>query len=73
MNQDLQTVDIARLLALSSIAAMRPWLYHVHVFSWKGTDRLPLSAKAESWKKYLKALEMLGSSSSPNISAHCFA
>ena len=41
---------------LSSIAAMRPWLYHVHGFSWKGTDRLPLSAKAESWKKYLKAL-----------------
>ena len=41
---------------LRAIETIRPWLYNVHVFSWKGIDRLPLSDHAGSWKKYLKAV-----------------
>ena len=41
---------------LASIDVIHPWLYNVHVFSWQGMERLPLEAKAESWRKYLKAL-----------------
>ena len=41
---------------LASLDTIRPWLYNVHVFSWEGLERLPLSAKENSWRKYFKAL-----------------
>ena len=41
---------------LASIEGIRPWLYNVHVFSWQGTDRLPLAEYEGRWKKYLRAL-----------------
>lgn len=49
-------VDLPEADCLSSIGVMRPWLYNVHAFSWEGTQRLPLSAREMSWKKYLAAL-----------------
>ena len=41
---------------LESIEVMRPWLLNVHVFSWDGTARLPLSAHEGRWINYLRAL-----------------
>ena len=40
---------------LRAIGAVKPWLYNLHVFSWEGVNRLPLSAHADRWKKYLRA------------------
>ena len=50
-------IDLPETECLSSIETMRPWLYNVHVFSWQGRERLPLAAKAESWRQYLPALK----------------
>ncbi len=49
-------IGMAEAECLSSIGAMRPWLYNVHAFSWEGTRRLPLSARESSWLKYLAAM-----------------
>jgi len=50
-------IDLPEEESLASIDAIRPWLYNVHVFSWQGKERLPLAAKADSWKKLLPALK----------------
>ncbi len=49
-------VDLPEGDCLSSIENIRPWLGNIHVFSWDGTLRLPLEARAESWKKYFRKL-----------------
>ncbi|TDQ40847.1 sugar phosphate isomerase/epimerase family protein [Aureibacillus halotolerans] len=41
---------------VQSIRLLLPYLTHVHVFQWHGTDRLPLSAGEEDWATYLHAL-----------------
>lgn len=50
-------IDLPENECLASIETLRPWLYNVHMFSWQGHTRLPLAAKAGSWKKYLAALQ----------------
>ncbi len=50
-------VSSAETENLSAIELIRPWLYNVHVFSWDGLTRLPLSAKEAEWNKYLRSLQ----------------
>ena len=50
-------IDLPEEESLASIDAIHPWLYNVHMFSWQGKERLPLAAKADSWKKFLPALK----------------
>lgn len=41
---------------LESIELIKPWLSHLHVFHWKGTERLPFKNGASEWKCYLQKL-----------------
>lgn len=36
--------------------SIAPYAKHVHVFHWKGEEKLPLSGAAEEWKRYLAVL-----------------
>ena len=44
---------------VSSIGAVGEWIRNIHVFSWDGTERLPLSDGAEKWKACLNAIRQL--------------
>ncbi|MBQ7317188.1 MAG: sugar phosphate isomerase/epimerase [Clostridia bacterium] len=35
--------------------AVSPYVEHIHVFNWKGSDKLPLHEGTEAWKSYLSA------------------
>lgn len=41
---------------LQSLTALLPYVESVHVFSWEGNERLPLSAHADRWAEYLRIL-----------------
>ncbi len=41
---------------IAYIGALKEYIEHIHVFQWKGTEKLPLEQGAEEWKKYLAAL-----------------
>lgn len=41
--------------SLSVAKAYAPYAEHIHVFNWKGSQKLPLSEAAEDWKRYLTA------------------
>ena len=41
-----QNVDNAKTIA--------PYAMHVHVFNWKGSDKLPLGDAVDEWREYLK-------------------
>ena len=34
--------------------ALSPYVEHIHVFNWKGTERFPLSLAVDTWREYLK-------------------
>ena len=34
--------------------AIAPYCEHIHVFHWKGSQRLPLADAVEEWRSYLK-------------------
>ena len=36
-----------------SLRAVAPWVRNIHMFSWRGTDRLPLAGGAEKWRSLL--------------------
>ena len=41
---------------VSSIWLVGEWLRNIHVFSWNGTERLPLATGAEKWRAYIDAI-----------------
>ena len=47
---------------LAAMDALAPWLYGLHVFAWHETagERLPLSARADNWRQYLRRADALG-------------
>ena len=38
----------------TGLRAVLPHLHNLHVFSWKGGERLPLAARADDWKRWLR-------------------
>ena len=46
---------------LSSIRTVGLWVRNIHVFSWKGGERLPLAEGAEKWKACIDAIRQLPS------------
>ena len=40
---------------LQNAQAIAPFATHIHVFNWKGEDKLPLAAATEEWRDYLAA------------------
>ena len=44
---------------IESIRTVEPYIRNIHVFSWDGTDRLPLQAGAEKWRACLDAINKL--------------
>ena len=40
---------------LQSARAIAPFAAHIHVFNWKGEEKLPLAAATEEWRAYLAA------------------
>lgn len=39
------------------LTKLKPYIYHLHVFNWKGDKRYSLSSAIEMWKRYLSCLE----------------
>ena len=52
--QPFQWLDEQGSLAVAR--AVAPYAAHVHVFNWKGAQKLPLADAADAWRAYLKAL-----------------
>ena len=44
-----QSMEIARAIA--------PYVEHIHVFNWKGTERFPLSLAVDVWRKYMEIFD----------------
>lgn len=44
---------------IDSIRTVAPYIRNIHVFSWDGTNRLPLQAGAEKWRACLDAIAKL--------------
>lgn len=44
---------------LASIRTVGPWIRNIHVFSWKGGERLPLADGAEKWRACLNEIALL--------------
>lgn len=49
-------VDMSVEGCLAGIELAKPYIRHVHVFSWAGGERLPLADGAEKWRACLGAL-----------------
>ena len=41
---------------LDALRALLPYVHSVHVFSWEGSDKLPLAALTDRWMEYLRIL-----------------
>ncbi len=41
---------------LEYIQALKPYIDHIHVFQWKGSNKYPLAQGFDEWKAYLAAL-----------------
>lgn len=52
-------VDMDTAGCLAGIETVGSYIRNVHVFSWLGTERLPLAAGAEKWRACLRALQAL--------------
>ena len=48
--------DISLADNLDYIAALNPYITHIHVFNWSADQRYPLQEGLEVWKQYLSAL-----------------
>lgn len=46
-------VGLSTEAALVELAAVLPWVEHLHVFHWRAHERLPLSDGTEAWRRYL--------------------
>lgn len=46
-------VDASFSEAKNDLEVLAPWLEHLHVFQWNGTERRPLAEGALVWPKYL--------------------
>lgn len=47
-------VDTAFEEARTDLKVLSPWLQHLHVFQWNGTERRPLAEGENSWPEYLR-------------------
>ncbi len=45
---------------LAALNAVLPWLSNVHVFTWAGHNKYPLTDGAEKWKRYIDILRTNG-------------
>lgn len=45
---------------IAALNAVLPYLSNVHVFTWAGHDKFPLSDGAEKWKRYIDIIENAG-------------
>lgn len=52
--QPFQWLDEAGSLAVAR--AIAPFTEHIHVFNWKGSQKLPLAEASDTWRAYLEAL-----------------
>ena len=52
--QPFQWLDPVGSLAVAE--AYAPFVQHIHVFNWRGSQKLPLSEAVEDWKRYLTVL-----------------
>ncbi len=41
---------------IAYLDALEPYIDHIHVFQWKGTEKFPLAQGLEEWKGYLSRL-----------------
>ncbi len=41
--------------SLAVARAVSPYCEHIHVFNWRGKDKLPLAEASDEWKEYLSA------------------
>lgn len=47
-------VDATFSEAQTDLETLAPWLEHLHVFQWHGTQRRPLAEGAQAWPEYLR-------------------
>ena len=52
-------VDMSVEDCLTSIRTVGKYIRNIHVFSWRGTERLPLSEGAEKWRACLSEIDRL--------------
>ena len=52
--QPFQWLDTEGSLSVAQTIA--PYAEHIHVFNWRGSQKLPLAEAVEDWKRYLAAL-----------------
>ena len=52
-------VNMSAEECVDSIRAVESWIRNIHTFSWRGTERLPLSAGEEKWRMCLDEIRRL--------------
>ena len=54
------SVGLSTEAALAELAAVLPWVEHLHVFHWRQHERLPLSDGVDAWRRYLSLAATTG-------------
>ncbi len=52
-------VDTSREDCLQSIEKIAPYIRNIHVYSWRGRERMPLEWGLENWQRYFEVIKKL--------------